>query len=162
MPVQGKKGALQGSALFLSSTSLSDESVGAQLVSTVPENGPLLATLVHCLHAFTCIRPPAGHTTANSTASTDDAGDAAGARDQQKPAHPAVDKSAAAGLTLQATGEHSDCVYEYSLNALSAALTHSSPVNMSPLVGLMEDVSKSSAYLSKVCLCLCESVALQA
>lgn len=61
-------------------------------------------------------------------------------------------KSAAAGLTLQA-GEHSDCaVYEYSLNALSAALSHSSPVNMSPLVGLMEDQSKSFAHLSKVCV----------
>lgn len=98
-----------------------------------------------------------GHTANNSTASTAIAADAANSiRDQQKPSQPAAQHkstaaaatAAVAGLTLQA-GAGSDCVYVYSLNALSAALTHSSPVNMSPLVGLMQHLSKSFAHLSQ-------------
>jgi hypothetical protein len=43
-----------------------------------------------------------------------------------------------------------DTVYEYSLNALSAALTQQSPVNMSALVTMCEDDYMPFGRLSEV------------
>jgi hypothetical protein len=89
---------------------------------------------------------PAGRTINDCTTSNgnDDA------TDQHAKLKPQMKSAAAAAAAVLRSGTSRDTVYEYSLNALSAALTQQSPVNMSSFVTMVEDDYAPFAKLSEV------------